>query len=238
MKKVWLIGANSDVAKELMLQMDGKYSIVAASRNYCAVKDFIKKKKIRRAVAVELDVCNKDNLESFLFSMQQPDIVIFSQGKLETGSNVGDYLDEMVQCNYVACIRIIEKVWKGMADKGKGCITGITSVAADRGKMSNKLYSSTKAAFSCYLQALMQEGEKTGIQVIDIKPGYIRSKMLISNRKAYKSVLAAEPSEAATSILQKIESGRSGTVYTKKIWRLIMWGLKLMPERIYNKMSL
>ncbi len=238
MKKVWLIGANSDVAKELMLQMDGKYSIVAASRNYCAVQDFIKKKKIGRAVAVELDVCNRVNLGTFLCSAVQPDIVVFCQGVLKAGGNAEDYLDEMVQCNYVACIQIIEEVWKGMADRGTGCIAGITSVAADRGKMSNKLYSSTKAAFSCYLQALMQEGEKIGVQVIDIKPGYIRSKMLKDNRKAYTSVLAAEPSKAAADILRKIESGRSGTVYTKKIWRFIMWFLKLVPEKIYNKMSL
>lgn len=238
MKKAWIIGANSDVAKELMIQMNGEYEIVALSRNIRILKEFIKKNKIAGVLTVKVDVCCKEQLEAFLDAFPQPDLVIFSQGILKTGSNEVECLDEMVQCNYVACIRIIEKVRKGMECSGGGCIVGITSVAADRGKMSNKLYCSTKAGISSYLQAFMQEGYQSGIQVIDVKPGYIRSKMLKNNQKAYSSVLAAEPSEAASCILQKIKSGRSGTIYVKKIWRWIMFVLKLIPETVYIRMRL
>lgn len=83
-------------------------------------------------------------------------------------------------------------------DEGKKneCIVGIASVAADREKASNKLYSSTKAAFSSYLQALMQKGSKVGIQVLDIKPGFIRTKMLKQNEKSYNSFLVAGPEKS------------------------------------------
>lgn len=238
MKEVWIIGANSDVAKEMMMQMNEKYKIVAASRNICAVKKFIKEKQIKNVLAEKLDVCDQVGLYTFLNSHRQPDIIIFAQGMLETGQQVLAYLDEMVQCNYISCIQIIEKVWADMLHRRSGCIIGITSVAVDRGKMSNKLYASTKAALSIYLQALMQEGEKYGVQVVDVKSGYIKSKMLKNNRKAYVSCLAEEPAEVASCILKKMESKRSGTIYVKKVWRWVMLGIKIVPERIYVKMRL
>lgn len=238
MKKVWLIGANSDVAKELMIRMNGKYELVAASRNRNELKRFVNKEKITKIRTAKLDVCKKNDLDGFLQSYTLPDIIIFAQGILKTGDHVLDVMEEMIQCNYAACIYMIENVWKDMVIRRSGCIVGITSVAADRGKMSNKLYSSTKAAFSSYLQALMQEGDKNDIQVIDIKPGYIRSKMIKDDKKAYTSVLAEKPSKTAALILRKIEGGRSGTIYIKKIWRMIMCIIKMIPERLYIRMRI
>lgn len=237
-KTVWIIGANSDVARELMKKMNGQYQIVAASRNLKNLKKFIQDNKLENTTAVELDVCEKEQICSFLNSYKTPDIIIFSQGILKTGDNVFDYMDEMIECNYVVCVRIIESIWQDMLREKKGCIVGITSVAADRGKMSNKLYSSTKAALSSYLQALMQEGQKRGVQVIEIKPGYIKTKMLESSQKAYNSILAEEPSKTAINIIRKIESGQSGTVYTRKIWRLIMYMIKMIPEKMYIKLKM
>lgn len=238
LKKAWIIGANSDIAKELLLRMDGEFEILAVSRNICELKKFIGENHLNMVTPVELDVCDRKELQIFLESYEFPNTLIFAQGILRTEENVLDYLDEMVQCNYVACIQIIETIWKKMMLVKSGCIVGITSVAADRGKMSNKLYSSTKAAFSSYLQALMQEGSKKGVQVINVKPGYVRSKMLKSYPKSYRSVLATTPSKAAKCIWKKMKKGKSGTLYIRPIWRLIVWLIRILPERIYMRMNL
>lgn len=232
-KKVWIIGANSDVAKELILLMEKKYDIVAAVRNIEAMKNFIQKYKLNSVLVEKIDLNDKESIASFLKGKEAPDILIFAQGVLRKEKNVLAYLEEMVQCNYISSIEIIEAVWQSMLERKSGCIVGITSVAADRGKASNKLYSSTKAAFSSYLQALMQEGKTAGIQVLDIKPGYIRSKMLKHNKKAYQSPLASNPQKVADKILENIEKGKIGTVYIKAIWKFIMMIVKWLPEKIY-----
>lgn len=237
LKKAWIIGANSDIAKELLLRMDGEFETLAVSRNICELKSFISNNHLNRVTPIELDVCDRNKLQIFLESYEFPNALIFAQGILRTEENVLNYLDEMVQCNYVACIQIIETIWKKMTLVKSGCVVGITSVAADRGKKSNKLYSSTKAAFSSYLQALMQEGRKKGIQVVDVKPGYVRSKMLKNYPQLYRSVLATTPSKAANSIWKKLKKGKSGTIYIRPIWRLIMCLIRILPERIYMRMN-
>ena len=135
MKKdlVWIIGANSGVAKELMRLMNGKYEFIATARNLIDLMEYITKEKIENVVPIELDVCNEEQMRTFLNSCRMPDIAIFTLGVLKTQKNVAEYLEEMVQCNYVACVEIIEKIWTSMELNGNGYIVGITSVAADRG---------------------------------------------------------------------------------------------------------
>lgn len=240
MKKVWVIGANSDVAKALilLLSLDTEYEVVAATRNVKELFDFQEKHAVQRLEIAKMDVTSQADIDAFLLDRDLPDILILAHGVLRTDNHVLDYLEEMVVCNYTSDIKMIESVWTYMLKRKKGCIVGISSVAADRGKASNKLYSSTKAALSSYLQAIMQEGAKNNIQVVDVKPGYIRSKMLKHDAKKYNSCLASEPKEVANAILKKLKKGKSGTVYVKPVWRCIMWFIKVIPERVYVKLRL
>ena len=56
-------------------------------------------------------------------------------------------------------------------------IIGISSVAGDRGKKKNCIYSSSKSAFSSYLDGLRQKLYSNGIHVITVKPGFVKTKM-------------------------------------------------------------
>ena len=58
-------------------------------------------------------------------------------------------------------------------------IIGISSVAGDRGKKKNSIYSSSKSAFSSYLDGLRQRLYSNEIHVITVKPGWVATKMKI-----------------------------------------------------------
>jgi len=56
-------------------------------------------------------------------------------------------------------------------------IVGISSVAGERGRMSNYIYGSAKAGFTAYLSGLRNRMTAFGVHVMTVKPGFIDTKM-------------------------------------------------------------
>ena len=86
--------------------------------------------------------------------------------------------EKIASINYVSPMVFIEKsLTKYKTQKKLNTIIGISSVAGDRGKKKNPVYSSSKSAFSSYLDGVRQRLYLDGIHVITVKPGFVRTKM-------------------------------------------------------------
>ncbi len=118
--------------------------------------------------------------------------------------------------------------------QGNGTVAVISSVAGDRGRQSNYVYGSAKAAVSTYTQGLRNRLSKSGVCVLTIKPGFVDSPMTAHLEKGF---LWAQPDKVAADILGA-RQGSSGVVYTPWFWRYIMLIIKLIPERLFKKLSL
>ncbi|WP_414606450.1 SDR family NAD(P)-dependent oxidoreductase, partial [Stenotrophomonas pavanii] len=77
----------------------------------------------------------------------------------------------------------------------------ISSVAGDRGRASNYLYGSAKAAVTAYLSGLGQRLRPAGINVLVIKPGFVDTPMTAAFKKG---ALWATPDKVAAGILKAI----------------------------------
>ena len=64
-----------------------------------------------------------------------------------------------------------------MRVRGSGTIIGISSVAGDRGRGSNYIYGASKAGLTAFLSGLRNSLSKTGVQVLTVKPGFVRTRM-------------------------------------------------------------
>ena len=64
-----------------------------------------------------------------------------------------------------------------MEQQKSGNITVLTSVAGDRGRQSNYVYGAAKGMVSIFLQGLDQRLSKSGVHVLDIKPGFVDTPM-------------------------------------------------------------
>ncbi len=62
-----------------------------------------------------------------------------------------------------------------------GFIVGISSVAGDRGRESNYLYGSAKAALSCYLSGLRNRLYRDQVHVLTVKPGFVAARQIIKS---------------------------------------------------------
>lgn len=119
--------------------------------------------------------------------------------------------------------------------KQAGTIAVITSVAGDRGRQSNYLYGSAKAAVSTFLSGVRNRLAKSGVNVLTIKPGFVDTPMTDGMDKS--GPLWAQPEDVAQSIIKAIDKKRN-VAYVPWFWEIIMLVIRHIPEFIFKKLSL
>jgi len=140
----------------------------------------------------------------------------------------------MLDTNYTSAVSILNIAADYFAARGKGFICAVSSVAGDRGRQSNYLYGSSKAALNTYLQGLRVRLAKSGVSVIIIKPGFVDTAMTWGLEGMF---LVASPQKVAAAIVKGIRGGR-GVVYTPWFWRGIMAIIKIIPDCLFKHLKM
>ncbi|WP_295536519.1 SDR family oxidoreductase [uncultured Thioclava sp.] len=120
-----------------------------------------------------------------------------------------------------------------MEERGCGAIAGVGSVAGDRGRLGNYVYGAAKAGFATYLSGLRNRLGRSGVHVMTIKPGPVDTPMTYG----MKLPLMTTPDAVAEDILNGLKR-KTNVLYTRKIWRLVMGIIRVIPEPIFKKMSI
>ena len=119
-----------------------------------------------------------------------------------------------------------------MRERRRGEIIVLGSVAGDRGRPSNYLYGSTKAALAAACEGLRLSLAGTGVRLLLVKPGLVRSPMTAA---LPDSPLFAEP-EAIAAAIDRGLRGRRAVVYAPWFWRPVMFIVRHAPGRIVRRM--
>lgn len=114
-----------------------------------------------------------------------------------------------------------------------GRLVGIASVAGFRGLPGSEAYSASKAAAIAYLESLRVELRDSGVRVLTICPGYIRTPMTDVNDFPMPFLLEAD--DAARRIARAIGRGASFAVIS---WQMAVvgWLLRRLPNWLYDRM--
>lgn len=110
----------------------------------------------------------------------------------------------------------------------------ISSVAGDRGRASNHLYGSAKAAVSAFTSGLRQSLHGSGVNVLTIKPGFVDTPMTAAFRKG---ALWATPAQVAAGIVRAVEKRRA-VAYLPWFWWGIMRVITHIPETVFRRIKL
>jgi short-subunit dehydrogenase len=165
------------------------------------------------------------------------DVVLIAHGTLpdqarcETDEN---YALREFAVNGTATIALAGLAAQKLDAQGQGTLAVISSVAGDRGRASNYLYGSAKAAVSTYLSGLRQRFHGRGIGILTIKPGFVDTPMTAAFRKG---PLWANPERVARGIVRAIDRRRS-VVYLPWFWRPIMAVIRCVPEFVFRRIKL
>jgi short-subunit dehydrogenase len=240
---ILIIGATSDIAKAITsVYAKNGYNLYLAARNFEECQAFGSDLRIKYEINVEcfkLDILTYDDHEKFYKSLKTKPvgsiIVIGYLGKQEKAIHDLEESKKIIDINFTSVVHLINIIADDFEKSRKGFIIGISSVAGDRGRQSNYLYGSAKAGFSTYLSGLQQRLYKSNVHVLNVKPGFVDTKM--TKNLNLPKLLTSSPISVAEDIF-KAQKKNKDVIYTKWFWKWIMLIIKLIPVRIYKRLSL
>ncbi|WP_374460765.1 SDR family NAD(P)-dependent oxidoreductase [Chryseobacterium taeanense] len=236
-KTVLILGANSDVAKQCILQYAQKdFFILAASRNTLSLEKFVQENSLHSQVSVlHFDSEVFDSHQKFYDRLSvKPNIVVYAAGFLvENEKALKDFkgTQQMMMVNYMGAVSILNIIATDTSNKNLERVIGLSSLSGVRGRKSNFVYGSTKAAFTTYLAGLRQELTSRNIKVNALVIGYIRTK--INEGLQLNESLIMEPDYVAKFI---VNAGNSFIIVPNFKWKMIYWILKVLPESLVAKL--
>ncbi|HEX7707625.1 MAG TPA: SDR family NAD(P)-dependent oxidoreductase [Thermoanaerobaculia bacterium] len=234
--KVAIIGATSGIAKEV-----AKIYAARGAALFLVARDGEKLDSVER----DLRARGAQQVERYLADLSDlslhdaivsaagsaVDVVLVAHGVLPEQSKVDNDAQAQVEAfelNATSVISLVARFATVMEAQRSGVIAVIGSVAGDRGRRSNYVYGSAKAAVHAYCDGLRSRLSAAGVSLVLIKPGWVDTPMTIRSKK---NALYVHPEAIARGIEKAIER-RSATVYLPGYWRWISLLVRLLPARL------
>jgi decaprenylphospho-beta-D-erythro-pentofuranosid-2-ulose 2-reductase len=167
------------------------------------------------------------------------DVAILAVGMLDSAGREGlpDELDtalEQLSVNFLGAASLLMGVANRMRAQRAGTMVVLSSVAAQRPRRANAVYGASKAGLDSLSQALSDELAPSGVRVITVRPGFVRTRM---TRELAEPPLACEPRDVAKATLAGVRRGAQ-TVWAPASMRWVMIALSLIPRPLFRRMSL
>ena len=176
-------------------------------------------------------------LDAAWAALGEVDTVLLAPGTLpdqpRTEADV-DYALREFDTNARSPIALLARIARRLEGRAGATIAAISSVAGDRGRASNYLYGSAKAALSTYLGGLRQRLNGAGVNVLTIKPGFVDTPMTAAFRKG---ALWASADRVAGGIVSAIDRRRA-VAYLPGFWWPVMAAIRHVPEWLFRRLRL
>jgi decaprenylphospho-beta-D-erythro-pentofuranosid-2-ulose 2-reductase len=245
MQRVLIMGATSAIAEATARLFAARGdALFLVARNAERLQATSQDLKVRGAAAAEtlvLDARDANQLPAMVEVATQRlgglDAALIAHGTLTdqaAAQRSVELLRDEFETNALSMMAVCTVLANQFEAQGRGVIAVISSVAGDRGRQSNYVYGSAKAAVTAFTSGLRQRLYPRGVKVVTIKPGFVDSPMTASFKKG---VLWATPDKVARDIVRAMSSG-TGVRYTPGFWRLIMWIIRSIPETIFQRLRL
>jgi short-subunit dehydrogenase len=238
MKKAIVIGASSGIGRKLSKILSRNQYTVGIMARRVHLLDELRSGMDSDVFVERIDVSEidsaMDGLTKLIEKMGGVELVVICAGTGHLNPELDWTLEnEAIKTNITGFAAIANVAVKHFMEKGSGHLVGISSIAALRGGRESPAYNASKAFESNYLEGLRQKIRKLGlpITITDIKPGFVKTEMA----KGDVIFWAADADKAAMQIYDSIKRRKSNAYVTRR-WRLVAWGIKLMPGFIYERL--
>ena len=245
-KKIVIFGATSAIAYEaakLYAKQGCDICLIARDSSKLAIlqQDMSTRYPASNSMTIQLDMNHieqhKETIKKVIKTFKTIDIAIIAHGTLSNQQACQNSVDELMQeyqTNCLSYLSLLSLLGNYFEKQQKGSIVAITSVAGDRGRQSNYVYGSAKAAVTAFLSGLRGRLAKKNVHILTVKPGFVDTPMVAHLEKNF---LFAKPEKIALDIRKAINK-RKQVIYTPGFWRWIMLVIKLIPESIFKSMKI
>ena len=238
-----IIGAKSDIAKATAREYAKHgYDLCLAARNSDELKEFARDITVRNqrmVKVIDLDILDYKSHQAFYDSLEEKPLGVISAigylGEQENSQTEFNKAKQIMDTNYTGVVSLFNIIANDFEHRRSGFMVGISSVAGDRGRKSNYIYGSAKAALTAYLSGLRNRLWSVQVHVMTVKPGFVSTKM--TEGMDLPEQLTAQPEEVAKDIYNAQQKGKN-VLYTKWMWKWVMMIVRHIPEFLFKKMSI
>jgi len=246
MKKILIIGATSAIAEATARRYaKAKGRLYLIARNGERLASLATDLKIRGASSVDFAVLDvndrqrhKQVLEQATKTLGLLDVALIAHGTLGDQKSCEQDAEKALhefETNAVSTLALLTRLATIFEQQHVGTIAVISSVAGDRGRPSNYVYGTAKAAITTFCEGLQARLFKSGVHVLIIKPGLVATPM--TEGLSLLAMLVAEPDLVARDIVCAIEK-KTDTLYTPWFWKYIMAIIIHVPTVLFKKVNL
>ena len=241
MKRVFITGASSGIGMALAREFSDEDVVLGLISRRIEQLDNLANDLATDVYVYAADVGDslamKSAAEAFIQSVGVPDLVIANAG-VSSGTLTSEAKDQVVfeqimRTNVLGMVHTYQPFVEAMKIRGSGTLVGISSIAGFRGIPGSGAYSASKAAATAYLESLRVELSSSGVNVLTVCPGYIKTPMTDVNPFYMPFLMDAD--RAARSIRKAIIKKKRFHVLP---WQMSLVGflLRVMPRYLYDSL--
>jgi decaprenylphospho-beta-D-erythro-pentofuranosid-2-ulose 2-reductase len=165
------------------------------------------------------------------------DLVLMTAGVLgdqQASEGSSELTEATLHTNFVGPAVLLLRVAELLRAQGHGTIVVLSSVSAERGRKSNFVYGSSKAGLDTFSQGLGDRLAGSGVRVMIVRPGFVRTKMTAGLKPAPLSTTAPATARAIVEGLHR----DADIVWVPQPLRWVMLGLRLLPRSVFRRLPI
>ncbi len=242
-KLAFITGASGGIGQALALTYyQAGYKLALVARRTSEIESWVSRHKISPE-CYQIYSANVRDIDSIVAAGKAciaaqglPDVVIANAGiSVGVDTSIRGDLDQLAQTfatNNIGLAATFHPFIEGMLQRKSGRLVGIGSVAGIRGMPGHGAYCGSKAAVISYCESLRGELRGSGVHVVTICPGYIKTPM--TEKNSYPMPFLMEADDFAKQSFAKIDAGSSYSVIPWQMG-LVAKLLRLMPNALFDK---
>ncbi len=245
MKRVLITGATSGLGKEAAIQLarrGWKIAITGRRKEKLetvgeAIKSAGGEPLILVGSVSDLDVV-KEHYHAIKSAWDGLDWAILNAG-VGDSENALKFSSANVKWTYETNVfgvaNWLEVVLPDMINQGSGTVAGIGSLAGVRGLPGSAAYSSSKAALYTMFESIRLDLKGTGVTVVTVTPGFVKSELTDRNKAPMPFMLTAE--DGVRRMLKGIEAGKRVVHFPWRLSLFVFYGLSVLPNWMYDGLT-
>ena len=244
MPRVLILGATSAIAHQVSrLYAASGASLVLAARDparLAANADDLRARRAARVAEVAFDALDFDRHAAVVAESWDTfgglDAALVAYGTLPDADAVAHDARAAVEAfrlNATSVVSVLTLLADRFEAQGAGTMAVISSVAGDRGRPSNYVYGAAKGAVSVFAQGLRAR-LAPAVRVVTVKPGPVDTPMTAG----MDGLPLLATAEAVGRRVHGAMTGRADVVYAPGVWRVVMAGVRAIPERVFKRLDL
>lgn len=138
----------------------------------------------------------------------------------------------ILQVNLVGMTATLLPAATALKRQGHGVLVVFSSVAGLRGRRSNFVYGASKAGLDALAEGLQGSLVGTGVRLVLVRPGFVRTKMTAGMEDA---PFSTTPDVVGKAVAKAIRRG-SAVVHVPRVLGPVFVGLRSLPRGIFRRL--